>query len=270
MRPSTAARCAGVLTAVLVAAGCGTHHPRTESRGTAGTRATTADTAASRTVAAVVARMDTKSSSRLVETQRRDGRTVTMAGWQVWGRTGRGFDVMVPPADLGFQSLNHSDRMEMRSTGGNLYASIDPVTRGALKGRHWLRYSEAAADGSDLTDAMDKAGERSPIDALGVPAAAGRVALIGRETVDGKPTVHYRATVAADPRVVALKQVPATAQADLWVGRDGYPVRYVWDDGQQRDTLDFQSFGGTRVIRIPHASDVVEMRDKATTSTPTT
>lgn len=276
MRPSTASRCTVVVTALLVAAGCGTHQPRSETRVTSGTSAqgaatttASADAAASRTVAAVVARMGTSGSTRMVEVQRRGVRTLTMSGWQVWGKTGGGLDVMVPPADLGLQNLNHSDRMEMRSTGGSEYLSIDPGKSGTFKGRHWLRYSEAAVLGGDINDAMNEAAERSPIAALGAPAAAGRVALIGRETVDGKPAVHYRASIAADPRIVALKHVPATTQADLWVGQDGYPVRYVSDDGRQRNTLDFQSFGGTHVIPIPPASDLIDMSNKATANTPT-
>lgn len=274
MRTSTAAGCAVALTVWLAAAGCGTHHARTEPRVKARTKATgaakSADTAASRAVAAMVARVDTKRSSRQVETQRRGSRTVTMSGWQVWGNSDAGIDVTVSPADFGMQSVNRTGRMEMISKDSSEYLSVDPVKSGAFKGRHWLRYSEAAVGGNGLTDAMKKAGEGGPMDALKAPAAAGKVALVGQETVDGKPTIHYRATVAADPAIVALKHVPATAQADVWVGQDGYPVRYIWDDGKQRNTFDFQSFGGPRTIRIPPASDTIDMSRRPAANTATT
>ncbi len=262
MRTSTAAACTAALAVLLAAAGCGTHQARTGPGVKARTKATgaakSADRAASRAVAAVVARMDAKSSCRLVEVQRRGGRTVTLSGWQVWGKDGAGLDVTLSPADFGMQKLNRSDRMEMRSTDAGEYLSIDPAKSGPFKGKRWLRYSEAAVGGTGLTDAMNKLGERSPIEALGAPAAAGKITRVGRETVDGRTTTHYRATVAADPDIVALKNVPATAQADLWVGQDGYPVRYVWDDGKQRNLTDFQSFGGTRTIPTPPASDTID------------
>lgn len=51
------------------------------------------------------------------------------------------------------------------------------------------------------------------------------------------------------------------------MGQDGYPVRYVWDDGKQRNTAGFPSFGGPRTIPIPPASDTVDTSKKAATST---
>ncbi|WP_225844777.1 hypothetical protein [Streptomyces sp. HPF1205] len=278
MRTSTAAGRAAVLAVLLAAAGCGMHHARTEHGAKSPATATTkaagaakdADSAASKAVAAVVARMDTKSSGWMVESERRGSRTVTLSGWHVWGSSGLGLDVTASPADFGMQNVNRTGRMEMIMKGDSEYLSIDPVRSGAFKGRHWLRYSETAVGGSALTDAMNKAGARNPIDALRAPAAAGRVALVGRETVDGKPTTHYHATVAADPAIVALKHVPATAQADVWVGQDGYPVRYVWDDGEQRNTFDFKSFGGARTIPTPPASDTIDTSRKPATNTATT
>ncbi|SEG64013.1 hypothetical protein SAMN05216223_107210 [Actinacidiphila yanglinensis] len=273
MRTTTAACCALAAAALLATTACGgpTHHARTANPAAnkaTPTPSTTkgADPAASRAVAAMVARVAAKSSSRLVEIQHRTSGTVTMSGWQVWGSSGAALDFTVSPADLGMQNLNHSSHMEMRTMDGSEYLSIDPVKSGAFKGKRWLRYSMAAVGGSGLTGAMDKAGRQSPIEALRAPAADGEVALVGRETMDGKPTTHYRATVAADSDIVALEDVPVTAQADVWVGPDGYPVRYVWDDGKQRNITDFQSFGGARTIRTPPASDVIDTSNKAAAS----
>lgn len=270
MRTATAACCALTAAALLATTACGgpTHH--THAANSAATKATPtkgADPSASSAVAAMVARVDAKSSTRLVETQHRSGGTVTMSGWQVWGSNGAGLDFTVSPADLGMQNLNHSTHMEMRTMDGSEYLSIDPVRSGAFKGKRWLRYSTAATVGSGLSDAMDKAGRQSPIEALWAPAADGEVALVGQETMDGRPTTHYRATVAADPDIVALKDVPVTARADVWVGRDGYPVRYVWDDGKERNVTDFQSFGGARTIPTPPASDVIDTSNTAAAST---
>jgi hypothetical protein len=269
MRPSTTAAWAVAVTALLTTAACGggTHHAAAKPEAHPTTVAEAADSAAGKAVAAMVARVDTRSSARMVMIQHRGDQTATMSGLRVWGSNGAGLDVTAPPAALGVQQLNHSASTEMRMMGGWEYIEIDPVKRGALKGKRWLRYSEATIAGDALTGEMTKAAEQSPVDDLRAPALAGKVTLVGHETMDNQLTIHYRATVAADPYLVKLKHVPATTEADVWVGPDGYPVRYVSDDGKQRNISDFQSFGDVGTILDPPAAQTVDVTADARTLT---
>ncbi|MFJ9939307.1 hypothetical protein [Streptomyces erythrochromogenes] len=206
-----------------------------------------------KTVAAKFAKAD-------VATTGTDGRTVRESGTKGWYPAAH--DVMLKDRGEG--------KPDTRSImmGDTVYSQLDKP----LKGKAWMQM-DLSQDG--------KPGVRlnqDPAEYLAILLGQEKLTHVGAEQTDGIDAQHYKGSLTGAELVKAdestrameeknrqylheaLKHITAY-EIDLWIGKDGYPVRVesssTDDKGTTKTTVTFSEFGGPAPVQPPPADQVI-------------
>ncbi|MGW5395948.1 hypothetical protein [Streptomyces sp. NPDC003952] len=165
-----------------------------------------------------------------------------------------------------------SDGADKRSVmiGDVIWTKLDKP----VKGKSWMKM-DLAADGKPVA----RRGE-DPAEYLGMLLGQDTVRHVGAEQVGGTDAEHYEA-ILTGPELLradeatkamdeknrqdlheALKDVKEL-RVDLWIGKDGYPVRYESTEtgaanGPLRTEAVFSAFGTAPAVAEPPAADTVD------------
>ncbi|MFE2288463.1 hypothetical protein ACFXDJ_30395 [Streptomyces sp. NPDC059443] len=143
-----------------------------------------------------------------------------------------------------------------------------------LKGKSWMKMN-LAKDGKPGVRLND-----DPAEYLAMLLGQDTVRHVGAEQTDGIEAEHYKAILTGaellkaddSTKVMEEKNRQYLHEAvkgiekltvDLWIGKDGYPVRYESTrsgtaDGPLQTTAKFSAFGTTPAVAPPPAEDTVE------------
>jgi hypothetical protein len=168
---------------------------------------------------------------------------------------------------------------------GVVYLNIPFLTSVLPPGKTWIEVNvdqAAKAAGLNLSRLSPTSGD--PSQYLKYLYAGASVKKVGDATVDGESTTHYQETIELSKVLSrfsgSTRSTLAAALHQITGGRDSLPVQ-VWVDPQHRVrreqlalhfrpakaspvslgtlTIDFKSFGTTREVRLPPASEVIDV-----------
>lgn len=145
-----------------------------------------------------------------------------------------------------------------------------------LEGKSWMKMN-LNKDGKPRSRFND-----DPADYLAVLLGQQKVTLVGTEQIDGGEARHFKAALtnadllAADESTKvmeaanrqylheALKEY-TSLDVDLWIGKDGYPVRVdsaqATKDGTTKVSAKFSGYGTTAPVSAPPADQVADFDD---------
>ncbi|MEU9108672.1 hypothetical protein AB0D54_30925 [Streptomyces xanthophaeus] len=188
-----------------------------------------------------------------------DGKTSGQSGTKGWYPSGH--DVTLK-----------SDKPDARSVmlGDLVYTQLDAP----LQGKPWMKMN-LAKDGKPGVRLND-----DPAEYLAMLLGQGKLAHVGAGQTDGIDAEHYKATLtgadllAADESTKVMQEQDRTYlheavkhltawEVDLWIGKDGYPVRVdtVSTDakGTRKATAKFSGFGAQAPVQAPPAEQVADL-----------
>ncbi|MGW0748289.1 hypothetical protein [Streptomyces sp. NPDC002587] len=171
-------------------------------------------------------------------------------------------------------SLKDEKRPGARSVmiGDTVYTKMDKP----LDGKTWMRL-ELSKDG--------KPGVRlneDPAEYLAMLLGQTKLTLVGAEQTDGVDARHYKGSftnadlLAADESTKVMEEKDrqylhesvkhlTALEVDLWIGKDGYPVRVdsvsTDGDGTSRTTARFSDYGAAAPVAAPAADQVISFDD---------
>lgn len=269
-RGARATLTAAVTVVALAAAGC-----------TAQSVRNTADKAVDHTesitaaLSRVTARTQKLGSARLEMTiDRGSGSPVSMTGVYSWGK-GAAFDITMDTVAAQLDSVQDDPRIRAKMVKGAYYYGVDPQPEGLLKGKHWLRVDVAAVLGQSGADSVQ--GNADPTAGLRYFALSKNTKDLGAQTIRGTKTRHYHAKIDKDnigtlknaltkkDKKTLLSSLTGSVDSvtvDVWVDGKNLPVRLGEKFGKVKVTMDFLSFGSTRTITVPPASDTADFTDQ--------
>ncbi|MFD9723526.1 hypothetical protein [Streptomyces sp. NPDC059072] len=188
-----------------------------------------------------------------------DGKPLRLTGTKGWY-----------PAATGIDANGGDGRQVM--LGDVVYTAVDKP----LEGKSWMRMN-LNKDGKPRHQLND-----DPAEYLALLLGQQKLTLVGAEQPDGVEAKHYKAgltgaeLLAADESTKvmdeanrlslreALKDYSAI-EVDLWIGKDGYPVRVdtsrVAKDGTTKVSAKFSGYGTTEPVSAPPAEQVVDFDD---------
>ncbi|MFH7595587.1 hypothetical protein WDV06_10865 [Streptomyces racemochromogenes] len=193
-----------------------------------------------------------------------DGRTVTMKGLYSWGDGGLAMETAMPAEDVRMENLVKDGTVTIRMVNGSYYYRVDRMESGPYEGKSWLKVEAAAIVGEKGAAGMAQ-GQGDPTAGLKGLKYARDAAWVGVETVNGKSTKHYRASIPAAKMGSAAEDMyknlgfSGEVVTDVWLDEKGAPARVNQAFGTTSVSLDFLSFGGTRTVEVPPASDVADI-----------
>lgn len=188
-----------------------------------------------------------------------DGRTSGQTGTKGWYPSGH--DVILKKG--GGEPDTRSIMM-----GDAVYTQLDKP----LKGKTWMQM-DLSKDGKPGVRLND-----DPAEYLAMLLGQEKLTHVGAETTDGIDAQHYKGSltnadlIRADESTKvmeeknrrylheAVKHITAF-EVDLWIGKDGYPVRVDSSStdakGTSKTTAKFSDFGGPAAVQPPPADQVV-------------
>ncbi|MFF2775481.1 hypothetical protein ACFVU3_11275 [Streptomyces sp. NPDC058052] len=199
---------------------------------------------------------------------------VEMDGVWSWGK-GMAFDVEMDAASVGMAELVEGENIRMLYVDGGYYYDIDPDLMGApAGGKEWIRVDADAVVGQN---AVDVAQNGNPVAGLHSIKLSDDVESVGEETVLGREATHYSATLDKDDigrgaellaqseKNTLLRQLTggdvSSIELDIWVDGKDLPVRIEQKLGPAVVSIDFTSFGRTKKILAPPASETTDMTE---------
>ncbi len=188
-----------------------------------------------------------------------DGKTSGQSGTKGWYPSGH--DVVLKDG---------GGKPDTRSimTGDTVYTQLDKP----LKGKTWMQMdlSKGGKPGVRLNE--------DPAEYLAVLLGQTKLTHVGAETTDGIEAQHYKARltnaelVTADDSTKVMEEKNrqnlheavkhiTVFEVDLWIGKDGYPVRVDSSStdgkGTSKTTAKFSDFGKAAAVQPPPADQVV-------------
>ncbi|MBY8878086.1 hypothetical protein [Actinacidiphila acidipaludis] len=182
---------------------------------------------------------------------------------------------------------------QVRYTPDAYYVRMSvPAITAQLHGKHWIRYgwndlsARAGASGSYVKGMAKNA---DPAQSVQLALSSPNVRKVGVENVRGVTATHYTGTL--DTAQIADRQVPGVSAADraklreqlraegastesidLWVSKDGLPVKAVTrtttKSGTMSATVYYAHFGLTVRVTAPPASDTADFAELTSPSWP--
>ncbi|MFD5145369.1 hypothetical protein [Streptomyces sp. NPDC058401] len=260
-RMRTGAALAGVALLVSGLAACGTDKTAAGKDGGSGAKAEAAKppTPAEAVKAAYLKTAAAKSAKVELTTTDPAGKTSGQSGTKGW-------------YPYSHDILLKKDGADKRSVmiGDVIWTKLDKP----LKGKSWMKMN-LAADGKPVA----RRGE-DPAEYLAMLLGQDTVQYVGAEQVDGTEAAHYKAILTGPELQKADETTKAMAEqnrqylheavkeikelrVDLWIGKDGYPVRYEStetgaENGPLQTKAAFSAFGTTPAVAEPPAADTVD------------
>ncbi|MFF3648005.1 hypothetical protein ACFYXV_05025 [Streptomyces sp. NPDC002181] len=252
-RAAAAAAGAALLVGGLTA--CGTDKAEGKTDGKAGAE-TKAQTPADALKASYTKTAAAKFAKYEMTVTSGSGKADQLSGTKGWYPSATGIDAKGDGADqvmIGDVIYTHSDK--------------------PLEGKSWMKMN-LNKDGKSRARFND-----DPADYLAVLLGQQKVALVGTEQIDGGEAKHFKASLtnadllAADESTQvmeaanrqylheALKEY-TSLDVDLWIGKDGHPVRVDsaqgTKDGTTKVSAKFSGFGTTAPVTAPPADQVAD------------
>ncbi|MET9463496.1 hypothetical protein ABZY44_01515 [Streptomyces sp. NPDC006544] len=191
-----------------------------------------------------------------------DGKTSTQSGSKGWYPSSH--DVMIKAEEPAARSIMIGDLIYTQTA--------EPVN-----GKSWMKMS-LSKDGKPGVRLND-----DPAEYLAMTLGQEGLKHVAAEKTDGVDTEHYKAVlahadlVAADESTKVMEekdrqylhasvQQVTSLEIDLWIGKDGYPLRVdtvavSGNEGPARTTAKFSGFATTPAIQAPPAEDTVAFED---------
>ncbi|MFJ8017587.1 hypothetical protein [Streptomyces sp. NPDC096339] len=156
--------------------------------------------------------------------------------------------------------------------GDVIYTHMDKP----LQGKSWMKMN-LNKDGKPRHQLND-----DPAEYLALLLGQQKLTLVGAEQPDGVEAKHYKAgltgaeLLAADESTKVMEEANrqylhealkdySAFDVDLWIGKDGYPVRVdssrVTKDGTTKVSAKFSGYGTTEPVSAPPADQVVDFDD---------
>ncbi|MFD7260692.1 hypothetical protein [Streptomyces sp. NPDC059874] len=153
--------------------------------------------------------------------------------------------------------------------GDDIYTHMDKP----LQGKSWMKMN-LNKDGKPRARFND-----DPAEYLALLLGQQKVTLVGAEQTDGVEAQHYKSSLtnadllAADDSTKVMEEANRTylhealkeytgIDVDLWIGKDGYPVRVetvrVTKDGTTKVSAKFSDFGTAAPVTAPPTDQVVD------------
>ncbi|MFG2748640.1 hypothetical protein [Streptomyces xanthophaeus] len=189
----------------------------------------------------------------------RSGKVVQMRGTKGWY-----------PSSTSIESTGPGVEPQVMQ-GDVIYTHLDKP----LQGKSWMKMD------------LNKAGEPprvktndDPAEYLGLLLGQEKLTLVGTEQLDGAQTRHYRGSftaaelLAADESTKVMEEKErlrlrealkayTSLEVDLWLDKDGYPVRVDTvqgsADGTSKVSAKFSGFGSTAPVTPPPADQVADL-----------
>nr|WSX50319.1 hypothetical protein OG409_15990 [Streptomyces sp. NBC_00974] len=223
---------------------------------------TKAQTPAEAVKAAYLKTVAAKFATAELSTVEADGKTSTQSGSKGWYPSSH--DLMIKGEEPAARSI---------MIGDLIYTKTDKP----VKGKSWMKMnlSKDGKPGVRLND--------DPAEYLAMTLGQEGLKHVAAEPVDGVDTEHYKAVLAnadlikADEATKVMEeknrqylhesvQQVKSLEIDLWIGKDGYPVRVdtvtvSGSAGPAKTTVKFSGFGTTPAIQAPPAEDTVAFED---------
>ncbi|MFJ3518284.1 hypothetical protein [Streptomyces sp. NPDC090131] len=215
------------------------------------------------------------------------GGTVEMTGTQGWDP--QVMDITVkgaPTLGAGSESM----RMIMANNVMFMEVPKDSPMADGLDGKRWMKLDiTAAAQASGDAEAMKKLsgmnamdGNQDPAKQLALLLSSPNVKHLGAEKVEGTDAEHYKGTLSFEEMLAANEPskvlseaeraalVEATKKAgikgydmDVWVNKDGYPVRMKVAIGTPQGTMNmdahYSDYGSATTVATPPESETFDL-----------
>ncbi|MET9569054.1 DUF6612 family protein [Streptomyces virginiae] len=215
------------------------------------------------------------------------GGTIEMTGVQGWDPT-----VMDITMKGGALSGAGAESMRMIMVNDVMFMEVpaDSALSAGTEGKRWMKLDlAAAAQASGDAEAVKKLSgmggmdqSQDPAKQLALLLASPNVKHVGSEKVEGTDAEHYKGTLsfeemlAADQRAQALtaderaKLVEAMKKAgikgydmDVWVNKDGYPVRMKVVMGMPQGAVNvdasYSDYGSAATVQAPPANETFDL-----------
>ncbi|MFE2166671.1 hypothetical protein ACFXB3_16655 [Streptomyces sp. NPDC059447] len=174
------------------------------------------------------------------------------------------------PATTGIDAKGGDGRQVM--LGDVIYTNVDKP----LQGKSWMKMN-LNKDGKPRHRLND-----DPAEYLALLLGQQKLTLVGTEQPDGVEAKHYKAGLTGAELLAADESTKVMAEADrqslhealkdysafevdLWIGKDGYPVRVdtsrVAGDGTTKISAKFSGYGTAEPVAAPPADQVVDFDD---------
>lgn len=219
------------------------------------------------------------------------GESIEMAGVQGWDP--QVMDITMKGA-LGGSGV---DGMRMVMAKDVMYMELpaDSPMSAAMDGKHWMKLDmKAAAEASGDAEVLKKLGvggtggmsgmdqNQDPAKQLALLLASPDVKLVGSEKVDGADARHYKGTLTFEEMLAANEGSKALPEADraklteamrkagikgydmdVWVNKDGYPVRMKVAIGTPQGSMDvdasYSDYATTARVQTPPENEALDL-----------
>lgn len=216
------------------------------------------------------------------------GGTVEMTGVQGWDPTVMDITVKGALAPGG----SASDSMRMISANNVMFMELPAGSDMAegMEGKRWMKLDlAAAAEASGDAEAIKKLSgmggmdqSQDPAKQLALLLSSPNVKHLGAEKVEGTDAEHYKGTLTFEEMLAANESSKALTEADraklvetmkkagikgydmdVWVNKDGYPVRMKVGMGMPQGTMNIEAtysdYGSAATVKAPPENETFDL-----------